>query len=198
MWTLRPTDYPLPSEYRVSTQQLHTSHFTSNRACTTVALWPRGSHLLSAGLYMYTCFNSIFMRTRNSPIQPRSRITVWHYTLKRFADPALALAQAHEARTLQLRASSSSGGKNPPPSPSSKQGLHPCTPSPLYTLTLGEERRARILGTSYTTTSPNSTSSDTPSTGRKRNSNSNQSCRPFEENTKNGYPNPSQNQNIKQ
>jgi hypothetical protein len=37
---------------------------------------------------------------------------VWHYTLKRFADLALALVQAHEARTLQLRAISR--GKDPP------------------------------------------------------------------------------------
>jgi hypothetical protein len=33
---------------------------------------------------------------------------VWHYTLKQFAD--LALAQAHEARTLQLRAISRGAG----------------------------------------------------------------------------------------
>jgi hypothetical protein len=46
---------------------------------------------------------------------------VWDYTLKRFAD--LALAQAHEARTLQLRAISRG-----PPSPNSTQDLHPSPP----------------------------------------------------------------------
>jgi hypothetical protein len=44
----------------------------------------------------------------NTPFHPDA---VWHYTLKRFAD--LALAQAHEARTLQLRAAS----HQPPPLP---------------------------------------------------------------------------------
>jgi hypothetical protein len=43
----------------------------------------------------------------NTPFKPD---TVWHCTLKRFAD--LALAQAHEARTLQLRAISR--GEDPP------------------------------------------------------------------------------------
>jgi hypothetical protein len=43
----------------------------------------------------------------NTPFNPDA---VWHYTLERFAD--LALAQAHEARTLQLRAISR--GEDPP------------------------------------------------------------------------------------
>jgi hypothetical protein len=54
----------------------------------------------------------------NAPFNPD---VAWHYTLKRFAD--LALAQAHEARTLQLRAIS--WGKTPPPSLSSKQDSPP-------------------------------------------------------------------------
>jgi hypothetical protein len=52
---------------------------------------------------------------------PFNSDVIWHYTLKRFAD--LALAQAHEARTLQLRAINK--GEDPPPSLSSKHDSPP-------------------------------------------------------------------------
>jgi hypothetical protein len=61
----------------------------------------------------------------NAPFNPD---VVWHYTLKRFAD--LALAQAHEARTLQLRAISR--GADPPSLSQFQARLTPLA-------TLGEE-----------------------------------------------------------
>jgi hypothetical protein len=63
----------------------------------------------------------------NSPFNPDA---VWHYTLKRFA--GLALAQAHEARTLRLRAISR---REDPPSLSQFQARI----APLATL--GEEAK---------------------------------------------------------
>jgi hypothetical protein len=124
----------------------------------------------------------------NTPFNPD---TVWHYTLKRFVD--LALAQAHEARTLQLRAISTA---EDPPSLSQFQARL----APLATVFKRGSRARSYSRDHYTTTSSNSTSSDTPSTSGERESGtaiSNQSCRLFEKNTKNGNPNPSQNINSR-
>jgi hypothetical protein len=63
----------------------------------------------------------------NAPFNPD---VVWHYTLKRFAD--LALAQAHEARTLQLQLRAISSGEDPPSLSQFQARLAPLA-------TLGEE-----------------------------------------------------------
>jgi hypothetical protein len=57
-------------------------------------------------------------------IAPFNPDVVWHDTLKRFADLALALAQAHEA-PAPYSCELSAGGKTPPPSLSSEQDSPP-------------------------------------------------------------------------
>jgi hypothetical protein len=73
----------------------------------------------------------------NTPF-PFDPDTVWHYTLKRFAD--LALAQAHEARTLQLQAISR--GEDPPSLSQFEARLAPLA-------TLGEKAELVFSGPLY-------------------------------------------------